>query len=60
MYSKLEYIRIAKLNALSVFRVFSVKLCQDATFPALGKLLGIALKFTHGHFLTLVESVSRQ
>lgn len=58
MYSKLEYIRISKLNALSVFRVYSVKLCQEDTFPAMGKLLGIVWKFTHGHFsLTLVESV---
>lgn len=59
MYSKLEYIQISKLNALSVFRVYSVKLCQEDTIPAMGKLIGIVWKFTHGHFpLTLVESVS--
>lgn len=57
----LGYAQIAKLNALSLSRVFSIKLCQGDTLLALGKPLGIAWKFTRGRvFLTVAELVSKR
>lgn len=42
--SMLGYAQIAKLNALSLSRVFSIKLCQGDTLLALGKPLGYCME----------------